>query len=34
MLELLHIENIAVIRQADITFRPGFKCVDRRNRCR
>ena len=27
MLELLHIENIAVIRQADITFRPGFNAL-------
>ena len=27
MLELLHIENIAVIRQADITFRSGFNAL-------
>lgn len=27
MLELLHIENIAVIRQADITFRLGFNAL-------
>lgn len=27
MLELLHIENIAVIRQADITFCPGFNAL-------
>lgn len=27
MLELLHIENIAVIEQADITFRPGFNAL-------
>lgn len=27
MLELLHIENIAVIRRADITFRPGFNAL-------
>ena len=27
MLELLHIENIAVIRQANITFRPGFNAL-------
>ena len=27
MLELLHIETIAVIRQADITFRPGFNAL-------
>ena len=27
MLELLHSENIAVIRQADITFRPGFNAL-------
>ena len=27
MLELLHLENIAVIRQADITFRPGFNAL-------
>ena len=25
MLDLLHIENIAIIEQADISFRPGFK---------
>ena len=24
MLELLHIENIAIIDRADITFEPGF----------
>ena len=24
MLDLLHIENIAIIEQADISFRPGF----------
>ena len=27
MLELLHIENIAVIEQADIVFRPGFNAL-------
>ncbi len=27
MLELLHIENIAVIEQADITFEPGFNAL-------
>ena len=27
MLELLHIENIAVIEQADISFRPGFNAL-------
>ncbi len=27
MLELLRIENIAVIEQAEITFRPGFNCL-------
>lgn len=27
MLELLHIENIAVIEQAEITFRPGFNAL-------
>ena len=27
MLELLHIENIAVIREADIQFRPGFNAL-------
>lgn len=27
MLELLHIENIAVIEQADIAFRPGFNAL-------
>ena len=27
MLELLHIENIAVIEQADIRFRPGFNAL-------
>lgn len=27
MLELLHIENIAVIERADITFRPGFNAL-------
>lgn len=27
MLDLLHIENIAVIEQADITFRPGFNAL-------
>ena len=27
MLELLHIENIAVIEQADIHFRPGFNAL-------
>ena len=27
MLDLLHIENIAVICQADITFRPGFNAL-------
>ncbi len=27
MLELLHIENIAVIEQADITFRPGLNAL-------
>lgn len=27
MLELLHIENIAVIEQADITFQPGFNVL-------
>ncbi|WP_449291313.1 DNA repair protein RecN [Oscillibacter ruminantium] len=27
MLELLHIENIAVIEQADIQFRPGFNAL-------
>ena len=27
MLELLHIENIAVIESADISFRPGFTAL-------
>ena len=27
MLELLHIENIAVIESADIAFRPGFNAL-------
>lgn len=27
MLELLHIENIAVIQEADIQFRPGFNAL-------
>ena len=27
MLELLHIENIAVIETADIQFRPGFNAL-------
>lgn len=27
MLNLLHIENIAVIEEADITFRPGFNVL-------
>ena len=27
MLDLLHIENIAVIEQADISFRPGFNVL-------
>lgn len=27
MLELLHIENIAIIEQADISFRPGFNAL-------
>ncbi len=27
MLELLHIENIAIIEQADIAFRPGFNVL-------
>ena len=27
MLELLHIENIAVIEAADIAFRPGFNAL-------
>ena len=27
MLELLHIENIAVIESADISFRPGFNAL-------
>lgn len=27
MLELLHIENIAVIESADIQFRPGFNAL-------
>ena len=27
MLELLHIENIAVIQEADIHFRPGFNAL-------
>ena len=27
MLELLHIENIAVIEQADIRFRSGFNAL-------
>lgn len=27
MLDLLHIENIAIIEQADITFRPGFNAL-------
>lgn len=27
MLDVLHIENIAVIEQADITFRPGFNAL-------
>ena len=27
MLELLHIENIAVIEEADISFRPGFNAL-------
>ena len=27
MLELLHIENIAVIERADIQFRPGFNAL-------
>ena len=29
MLDLLHIENIAIIEQADISFRPGFNCLHR-----
>ena len=27
MLDLLHIENIAIIEQADIQFRPGFNAL-------
>ena len=27
MLELLHIENIAIIERADISFRPGFNVL-------
>lgn len=27
MLELLHIENIAIIDRADITFEPGFNAL-------
>ena len=27
MLDLLHIENIAIIEQADISFRPGFNVL-------
>ena len=27
MLEVLHIENIAVIEEADIQFRPGFNAL-------
>ena len=27
MLELLHIENIAVIESADIAFQPGFNAL-------
>ena len=27
MLELLHIENIALIQEADIQFRPGFNAL-------
>ena len=27
MLHLLHIENIAVIEEADITFSPGFNAL-------
>ena len=27
MLELLHIENIAVIESADISYRPGFNAL-------
>ena len=27
MLDLLHIENIAVIEEADITFHPGFNAL-------
>ena len=27
MLELLHIENIAVIQEADIQFAPGFNAL-------
>ena len=27
MLLLLHIENIAVIEEADISFRPGFSAM-------
>ena len=27
MLDLLHIENIAIIEQADIAFRPGFNAL-------
>ena len=34
MLELLHIENIAIIDRADITFEPGFNAPHRRDRRR
>ena len=27
MLELLHIENIAIIEEAEIAFRPGFNAL-------
>ena len=31
MLQLLHIENIAVIEEADITFDGGFNALDRKS---
>lgn len=31
MLELLHIENIAIIQEADISFEGGLQCADRRD---
>ena len=31
MLELLHIENIAVIETADIAFQPGFNALTGRD---